>query len=160
HWQSNVQVEDVDATVAAVKSRDGRIYVEPMDIPKVGRFAVIADPQGATMSVFTPGGPMGLHDSTKHGGFTWKQLLTRDHEAAFRFYSSLCGWERLGEHDMGPMGKYLLYGCGGKQLGGMFTKPKDAPFPAAWLYYVHVDDLDAALAKAKAKGARVMNGPM
>ncbi|WP_395844225.1 VOC family protein [Cystobacter fuscus] len=31
---------------------------------------------------------------------------------------------------------------------------------ASWMYYVTVEDLDAALARATAKGARVLNGPM
>ena len=64
------------------------------------------------------------------------------------------------------MGMYLLWGRGGKQLGGMMTKPRDmkAPdgseVPTAWMYYVTVGDLDAALTRAKTAGARVLNGPM
>jgi len=56
------------------------------------------------------------------------------------------------------MGEYLIYGLGDKQLGGMFTVPKGTP--TGWAYYIHVDDLDAALARAKSKQANVLNGPM
>src|SRR6476660_7788531 len=52
HWMGNVQVADGDATVAAVKKLGGKVYKEPSDIPTVGRFAVIADPQGAAIAVF------------------------------------------------------------------------------------------------------------
>ena len=165
-WQANVEVANVDETVAKVKALGGQVYhVE--DVPTVGRFAVIADPQGAVLAVFTPQGKMESHDTSKPGEFQWHELYTTDHEAAFKFYQAIAGWERLGEFDMGPgMGTYLLWGRGGKQLGGMMTKPKDMKtpdgreVPPSWMYYVTTDDLDAALERAKAKGATVLNGPM
>jgi predicted enzyme related to lactoylglutathione lyase len=160
HWTANVAVKDVDATVVHARERGGRVYVEPNDIPNVGRFAVIADPQGASISVFRPSGPMALHDTTKPGEFCWGELATSDHEAAFRFYSELFGWKKLSDFDMGPGGKYLIYGVGDVRLGGMFTKPKEMAMPPAWIYYAQVADLDAAVARAKAKGAKLLNGPM
>jgi predicted enzyme related to lactoylglutathione lyase len=160
HWTSNVFVSDVDATVAEAGKLGGRVLVAPSDYPKIGRLAVLADPQGAVINVYKPLNPMQLHDATKPGEFTWSELVTTDHESAFVFYSKLFGWKKVRDHDMGPMGKYLIYGNGGRDLGGMFTKPKDMPMPPAWLYYVQVADLDATLERAKAKGAKVLNGPM
>jgi predicted enzyme related to lactoylglutathione lyase len=160
HWTSYVEVADVDATAAQARKLGGTVYMEPTDLPKLGRFAVIADPQGATLCLYKPLESMALHDNTKPGEFTWSELLTTDHEAAFSFYSSLFGWKRLREHDMGTMGVYLLYGVGEKQLGGMFTKPKEMPMPPAWMYYVEVDGLDARVEKAKSKGGKLLNGPM
>ncbi len=160
HWMAHVEVADVDKSVARVRELGGNVYVEPQDIPKIGRFSVIADPQGATMSLFKPLQGMGPHDTEKHGEFCWHELITSDSEAAFSFYHAILGWERLLDHDMGPMGNYLIYGRNGRQLGGMFTKPKDMPMPPAFLYYVEVDDLDGALGRATKMGAKVMNGPM
>ncbi|MGH7270930.1 MAG: VOC family protein, partial [Polyangiaceae bacterium] len=57
-WMSHVEVANVDATVAAARKHEARVHVEPTDIPKIGRFAMIADPQGAMISVFTPSDPM------------------------------------------------------------------------------------------------------
>lgn len=165
YWQANVEVANVDETVAQVKALGGRIYVTE-NVPNVGRFAVIADPQGAVISVFTPASDMKSHDITKNGEFSWHELYTTDHEAAFAFYNKIVGWERLGEFDMGAMGKYLLWGRNGQQLGGMMTKPKDMKtpdgreVPPSWMCYITTEDLDAALGRAKAKGARVLNGPM
>src|SRR5262245_24605547 len=45
HWMSHVEVDDVDATVTKVKKLGGGVHVPPTDIPTVGRFAVITDPQ-------------------------------------------------------------------------------------------------------------------
>lgn len=165
YWQANVEVANVDETVAKVKQLGGQVY-HAEDVPNVGRFAVIADPQGAVIAVFTPSSEMKSHDITKGGEFSWHELYTSDHEAAFKFYNQIAGWERLGEFDMGPMGKYLLWGRGNKQLGGMMTKPKDMKGPTgqevpnAWMYYITTEDLEGALGRAKAKGARVLNGPM
>jgi uncharacterized protein len=44
-------VEDCDATVASAERLGGTVRVPPTDIPRVGRFAVIRDPQGATFAV-------------------------------------------------------------------------------------------------------------
>jgi predicted enzyme related to lactoylglutathione lyase len=160
HWTSYVCVADCNAIAKKAKELGGKLYVEPTDIPKVGRFANIADPQGAFISILQPSESEKLHDSTKPGEFTWGELMTTDHEAAFRFYSTLFGWKKNREHDMGAMGKYLIYGVGDKDLGGMMTKPKDAPMPNAFTYYIEIANLDAALARAKARDARVLNGPM
>jgi predicted enzyme related to lactoylglutathione lyase len=167
HWTAHVYVSDVDASVAKVRSLDGRVVMPPTDIPTIGRFAVISDPQGAMINVFKPlppenGESMKPHDVTKPGEFCWAELMTTDHEAAFRFFSALFGWEKLSELDMGPGGKYLIFGLGEKRLGGMFSKGKDVPAgqPNAFLYYQQVADIDAATARATAKGARILNGPM
>jgi uncharacterized protein len=161
HWMAHVQVDDVDATAAAAKQLGGKVHHEPTDIPEVGRFAVLADPQGAVISVFRPvGGEMELHDPAKEGEFCWNELLTSDGVAAFRFYSELFGWRVLEEMDMGPMGKYRVFGLGELRLGGIMALPKGASMPPAWLYYVNTRDLDASVARATRNGGKVMNGPM
>lgn len=158
HWTSNVQVSDVDKTAAKARELGGRIHGEPKDYPNVGRLAVIADPQGAVINIFRPNSAMKLHDTTQPGEFTWSELATSDHEAAFRFYAALFGWKKQRDFDMGAMGQYLIYGAGDRELGGMFTKP--SPTSPSWLYYVQVGDLDAAIARAKSRDARLLNGPM
>ena len=52
-WGIYVSVNDVDATVKQAQQLGGAVVVPPMDIPEVGRFAVIKDPQGAVLSVIT-----------------------------------------------------------------------------------------------------------
>lgn len=50
HWLVYFAVEDADAAVEQVKSLGGQVLMEPIDIPP-GRFAVVADPQGAFFAV-------------------------------------------------------------------------------------------------------------
>jgi predicted enzyme related to lactoylglutathione lyase len=52
-WSVYVTVEDVDATARQVEALGGKILRPPTDIPNVGRFCVLQDPQGATLSAIT-----------------------------------------------------------------------------------------------------------
>ncbi|MBX6721922.1 MAG: VOC family protein [Dactylosporangium sp.] len=52
HWAVYFEVEDVDATAATAKRLGGSVSVPPTDSP-AGRFAVLADPHGASFSVIT-----------------------------------------------------------------------------------------------------------
>lgn len=53
HWGAYVTVDDVDATVKQVAELGGTILVPPTDIPKIGRFSVLMDPQGAALNIIT-----------------------------------------------------------------------------------------------------------
>ncbi len=160
HWMGDVQVDDVDATVALVKKLGGKIHHEPSEIPTVGRFAVIGDPQGAAIAVFKPKNAMELHDTSKDGEFCWNELMTSDSAAAVAFYTEIFGWKILNEMDMGPMGLYRIYGIGEKQLGGIMTTPSESKMPPMWLYYAQTPDLDGAIKRSTKMGAKIMNGPM
>jgi predicted enzyme related to lactoylglutathione lyase len=50
-WTPYVGVEDTDATCAKAKELGAKAIVEPMDVPTVGRFAILQDPQGAVFGI-------------------------------------------------------------------------------------------------------------
>jgi len=161
HWIGYVAVPDVDESAKQVESLGGRVLTPPMDIPEVGRFAVISDPQGAAIAIFTPSGGTPRPDGEPNvGEMSWHELTTTDHKAAYDFYQTLFGWDKTGDFDMGEMGVYQMYGRGGQSLGGMFTKPADMPMPPNWLYYIRVPNADEAVERVKALGGQVLNGPM
>ena len=54
HWQPYVAVDDVDATAARSSELGGGPLMEPVDVPKVGRIAVLRDPDGATFGIIKP----------------------------------------------------------------------------------------------------------
>ena len=53
-WTPYVCVDDADATTARAKELGAMVIVPPSDIPDVGRFAVIGDPQGAGLAILRP----------------------------------------------------------------------------------------------------------
>ena len=52
-WGLYVTVDDVDATAKLAESLGGKICMPPKDVPEVGRFCVIQDPQGAFISIIS-----------------------------------------------------------------------------------------------------------
>ncbi len=159
-WMAYIGTPDVDATVRDAVMLGGSVCKEATDIPTIGRFACLKDPQGATFAVFTPIGGDGEDEAPALGDFSWHELITTDWPAAFAFYQQLFGWEKTEAMDMGPMGVYQMYGRNGKTLGGMFNKPAEMPAPPHWLPYALVPDARVAAELVKIAGGRVMNGPM
>ena len=160
-WLAYVTVPDVDATIARAQELGGKVMAPPRDIPTVGRFAVLADPQGAFIAPYTPQNEQPEADGMPPlGDFSWHELATTDHEAAFAFYSDLFGWEKTNAMDMGPAGVYQMYGRNGQTLGGMYNKAAGTPGSPAWLHYARVADVNVSAEKTKALGGQVINGPM
>jgi len=53
YWATYITVDDVDKVAADAAALGGTLIVPPMDIPNIGRFCVIMDPQGAVISAIT-----------------------------------------------------------------------------------------------------------
>ena len=52
-WGTVISVNDVDASAAKAEELGGSVIVPLMDIPGIGRFCMVRDPQGATFSIIT-----------------------------------------------------------------------------------------------------------
>lgn len=165
HWLPYVGVRDVDATAAEAARLGATVLKLPQDIPDTGRFAVLRDPQGALFAIFTSTAAGTMESAApesaapRRGDFSWHELTTTDHEAAFDFYHQLFGWEKTSAVDMGPMGVYQMYGQDGRTYGGMFNKSPDMPMPPNWLCYVHVDDVSRSVESVTRNGGTVLHGP-
>ena len=144
-WQGYVSVADVDKSVAGIVAAGGAQRMPAMDVPNVGRFAMVADPQGASLYVMTPtgDGPATSFAPGEPGHGGWHELHTLDWEAALAFYRAQFGWAQVNAMNMGQMGTYLQFNFGnGDMVGGMLNDPEASrPY---WLYYFNVDDIDEA----------------
>ena len=160
-WIGYVWVPDLDAAVAKAASSGGTVYVQPTDIPNVGRFAIVADPGGAVLGLFKSANPADdqAPDQDAPGGVGWHELYAGDLASAFAFYAGLFGWEKKDAMDMGEMGTYQIFGTADTALGGMMTKPPMIPMPY-WGYYFRVGNIDEAAERVKASGGQILNGPM
>lgn len=160
-WMAHIETDDVDATAKQAAQLGGKVQHPPTDIPSVGRFAVLTDPQGATFAIFKPLKP--ADDAPRKPGFvTWHELNTTDYKSAWKFYSELFGWKNTRSMDMGPeLGAYWMFGLDSENtMGGMSNVATERKMPPHWLYYVSVEDLDAAAANVTKHGGKVINGPM
>lgn len=161
HWVPYVATPDIDATVSQAVQLGANITLPPTAIPNGSRYATLTDPQGARVAVYESGSELGPEVAPRPGEFCWHELAAIDYRSAFGFYTALFGWESLAEHDMGPMGVYLIFGRNGTQLGGMFSKGDSGlPGAAYWLGYVRVADINEALRNVKAARGTLVHGPM
>jgi predicted enzyme related to lactoylglutathione lyase len=161
HWMPYVEANNVDETVRLASSLGGKAFVGPQDIPNVGRFALIQDPQGARFGVYKASGPSRSWDGTPTlGRMSWHELMTTDSQKAFEFYRKLFGWDKTSEMDMGGGNMYRMFGKG-QPFGGMFNRPPEmANMPPFWLPYIFVKDTKKAVDAASKSGAFIQRPPM
>ena len=53
-WLTWIEVPNVEETLAAIGANGGKPFTDVMDIPNVGRMAVVSDPTGGVFGVITP----------------------------------------------------------------------------------------------------------
>ena len=159
-WLGYVGVDDVDAAADRVRELGGAVHVPPMDVPDVSRLSVAVDPQMATFALFKWLGrdPPPAANPGAPGRVGWHELFATDWMAAWEFYAALFGWQKASA-DTSEIGAYQLFSARGQTIGGMFTKSSEVPAPF-WLYYFNTGDIDAAMARVKAGGGQIVNGPM
>lgn len=159
-WNSYVSVANADETVAAAEKAGGKVLMPAMDVMDVGRMAVIADPTGAVFSIWQAGTHAGAGVVNEPNAYSWNELLTKDVDAAKRFYGDVFGWEFNGM-DMGPMGMYWVIKGGEGGMGGLMGRPPNLPaqVPDHWVVYFMTDDIDAKVAATSAAGGSAMFGP-
>ena len=152
HWAVYVSVEDVDATVAKAVAEGGTLLGDCHDIPGVGRFAVLQDPQGAHFNVFRSltGDPEDGMPVTHE--FCWETLATTDAAKAIEFYQKIIGWstEKMGD------GQVFTRSAGGEtvQLASIGPVPEGAP--PHWMTFVAVESVSATVGKCRELGGKVL----
>ncbi len=161
YWITYFSVADADAATAANAEAGGVTLVPPMDIPEVGRFSVVKDPQGALWCPFKYNQTPQLPDfeNMKAGDFAWEELLTSDPEAAAAHYAKVLGYE-VDTVDMGEIGSYRLLKVSGTGLAGVMAMPPGVEAPPHWLPYILSEDIDATFAKAVELGGKGFMPPM
>jgi len=172
-WVGYVKANNVDAMVASVVEGGGSVLMPAHDMEGVGRFSMVADPQGAVFYVMKPVAPADGSDPTSHafsygrprlGHCAWNELMTPDPAAALHFYGQRLGWVKDGELDMGPMGRYEFLRHAGRapdgsvpgegMIGAVMPLMPGVPH-AVWRHYFRVADIDVASAQIDASGGTV-----
>jgi uncharacterized protein len=103
---------------------------------------------------------MSVHEEPwPEGTPAWVDLMVPDRQAAFAFYGPLLGWDFA--EGTPETGFYSMCLKDSQQVAGIGESPagEQGP-PPAWTTYIAVDDVEAAAAKVKAAGGRVLMEPM
>lgn len=158
-WIGYVGVPDVDAALDDWTSAGGSVLMPPMDVPDVGRMAMLADPDGVPIYVMRgatdEASTVFRVESPRH--VRWNELAARDDAAALRFYQDRFGWTREGAMPMGPMGDYSFIAANGVTIGAMMRVQGDGQ--PRWLHYFGVEDIDKAARQVASGGGTVLDGP-
>lgn len=171
NWLIYFAVGDCDKAAADVRAAGGKVCKEPADIPGTGRFAVVADPQGAVFGLLQPDMSRmsadeianaetgGAFNQRKPGHGHWNELMSTDPEAGFAFYSGLFGWTRGEAMPMGEMGSYQLFRRNGTDIGAMMGLG-GAPVPAWLPYFGAPRPVGRVVEAIRAAGGTVHHGPV
>ncbi|HYN07734.1 MAG TPA: VOC family protein [Vicinamibacterales bacterium] len=162
-WAMYIGVPKLEDAAAHIKRLGGQAHSPVIDVPKVGRMQMMADPQGAAFYIYEPDPSIEQQPegAPEVGEASWLELMTTDAPAAMKFYSELFGWQPSETMDMGEMGKYYMFNRPHGMIGGMMNKPPQlAHVPPNWQIYFLVPDINAAVERIKANGGQILNGPM
>jgi uncharacterized protein len=157
-WVGYVDVANADASAAWLQRLGGTVYVPPTD-SNIGRIAVVADPQTADFAL-VEGLKLPPAGAGSEGCVGWNELSAADWQTAFAFYGELFGWQRAETEVAGTTDFYQLVACGGRTIGGMFTKLPRTPYPPFWQYYFNVADIGVTVMRVKAGGGHILQGPV
>ena len=161
-WLVYFGVEDVDASVRQAVQAGAAVHVPPTDIPDVGRFAFLADPQGALFYVMRGASDeesraFRCGEAVPQGHAVWNELSAPEPDAAIAFYSALLGLRREGGMPMGELGEYSFIHAGPDCIGAVMGEVANGQ--PGWLVYFSVDDIDAAMERLGRAGGRAIQGP-
>lgn len=88
------------------------------------------------------------------GQFCWNELATPDAQKSKEFYSKVFGWQ-FKDHKMEHM-TYSVAESDDKGFAGIWQIPEEQQkhIPPHWMAYIQVEDIHAAVSKAKQNGAK------
>ncbi|MEY4500957.1 MAG: hypothetical protein RIS52_847 [Pseudomonadota bacterium] len=158
-WIGYIAVDDVDQSVANIVEAGGALLMPARDLPGVGRFAMVADPQGIPFYVMTSTtGETSKAHGPNPGSCSWNELATSDLTGAVTFYTGQFDWAKGDVMKMGPMGDYQFLRMGDRVLGAAMARAPGGP-PPMWTYYFRVSDIELAVTRVTGGGGKILHGP-
>jgi predicted enzyme related to lactoylglutathione lyase len=159
HWIPFVNVRSADEIAKRTVEHGGKVLQGPSDVLDVGRSAALADPTGARVAIWEPKRHAGAALVGETGAMCWNELMTPDIEIAGRFYRAVFDWTS-DLVDTSEESSYTVFKTGTTMIAGMMARPpRLRDVPPNWLTYFGVTDCDAAAAKARELGGKLLQPP-
>ncbi len=182
-WTTFVQVDSADRAAEVAAASGGTVLMEPADAGAAGRFALLAEPAGATFGIWQAGEHRGAGLVNETGAWVGNDFRTSDPAASAAFYGAVFGWEvdevdpaagyanvrlpgygaHLAELDPTLPDRLEEYGApeGFADVVGWLAPihPGNGDGPSHWGITFAVDDVDASAAKVAELGGTVIVPP-
>lgn len=158
HWVGYVEVTDCDAATDRAAAEEGLVPVPTMNVPGIGKFAVVMDRQQAMLKTLEPASPIEHASEPASGQFCWDELLTTDVVSARSFYQAVFGWSAIEQFSQ-TKGEYTLMRSGEYDVAGIMPMSPQADHPPTWLMYLYAEDIDQRFSEAERLGAQVVIPP-
>lgn len=159
-WLGYVGVDDVDDSARKVEELGGKLLMPPRDIPGVGRFAMVTDPQQIPFYIMRGAveGRSTAFSPDAVGRCSWNELTTPDQDGAITFYAALLHWENRESMAMSDTAEYKLLHLGDVMIGGVSPCTDEQSRPG-WTFYFRVPNIYQAIEKIKRNGGELLFGP-
>lgn len=96
-----------------------------------------------------------------NGTFVWSELLTKDQNAAIRFYRTLFGWD-INQSPNPEHGGYQMIQYQGNGIGGIMQMTAEMQMGignSQWVPYIGVPNVDGAAKEAQSLGGEILVPP-
>ena len=154
-WTTYFYADDLDSLSAKAVAAGGSTMGEPFEVPMVGRFGIILDPNYAAFGLWQVEGTMEPAGLQQRYGAVWWENWAADAAKAREFYGSVFGYEAEPLEHM----DYVVFSKNGTQVGASGGMGAQSTAPAIWEVYFSTDDVDAACAYTESKGGSVEMPP-
>jgi predicted enzyme related to lactoylglutathione lyase len=150
-WVPHVSVAAIDDAISRALAL-GATLVDTSAVTGLARLATLRDAEGARFGMWQPAPNQGAELMEDIGSLWWLEVLSRDIEAARRFYGRLFEWQ---SHDtvFQPFHSYTVFKRGDVQEGGLLPMDPEWDIDPMWNSIFAVHDCDATLEKANRLGA-------
>ncbi|MFO0744383.1 MAG: VOC family protein [Myxococcota bacterium] len=166
HWMGYLAVADLDEALDKASEAGAVVNLGPEEDAAEAaelevQFGIITDPQGAVLGLMSdPGTLPDTGDELRGvGAVAWVELLAGDRAKAGEFYRDVFGWEVGPEHERGEEGQAHAIFHHERVFGLVRDLPKGSPVPPHWAYFLRVDNLDEAIARARELGGFMYEDP-
>jgi predicted enzyme related to lactoylglutathione lyase len=155
HWLGQIGVTDVEATVRRLLELGSERLGPTLRANDGTAFAMLRDPLGAVIAV------RASMRRPRRAPVAWHHLHTRDLERSWAAYSELFGWTKTETIDVAdPVGGYRMFAweSSGESVGSVANTARAPGVHAHWLFYFSVTDIEATMAKVRARGGNAPSG--
>ncbi len=158
-WRSFLSTADVEQSVGVAVAHGATVLVPPHDLARLGRDALLMDPQGAVFGLLAATGGDPPDAAAVPGTWIWSSLVTTAPVADADFYRAVLGYEVFPSPDPREADHLVL-------ASGTFARAGVNPIPTShavshprWISFVRVADIGRAAAEVRRLGGAVLVAP-